>query len=209
MTNQDILMVAPTTAQIDAHEIVLLPSGDRALACRYPSMGGYTSKCWVVFGANSCFEAYVWHDGEFAFGDEHKPTVLHHCNARQFVSFGQLIMGTHTPMDKSLTTKRVVRCSGMGCKNEATHVKLYTGSTQWIAHCDRCADHKQECELVIRIDDSAALAEALIQAVPRSENTIAALENALADVNRELVDAKQEIARLNESLVMAQGEVRT
>jgi len=57
----------------------------------YPQMGGYVGKCVVVLdkqwedGENSavggCFEAYVWHNGEFPFskGDE-MPAHIHHCD---------------------------------------------------------------------------------------------------------------------------------
>lgn len=68
-------------------------------ACWYPQMGGYGSKCLVEKGESQdedgCFEAWVWHDGEFPFsaGDAHPhgPARLHHCSAEQFVEFGQWV----------------------------------------------------------------------------------------------------------------------
>jgi hypothetical protein len=71
-------------------------------ACWYPQMGGYGAHCVIEpggrdarhpeDGADRCFEAWVWHDGEFPFGDEQKPAHLHHCLAGQFVTFGQTVM---------------------------------------------------------------------------------------------------------------------
>ena len=42
---------------------------------------------------NSCFEAYIWHDGEFPFeGDSGTPPVhIHHCDADQFIEFGKFV----------------------------------------------------------------------------------------------------------------------
>lgn len=75
----------------------------RGYACWYPQMGGYTGRCVVVLedpqsGADhACFEAIVWHDGQFPFEDEDRwgdhlpPAHLHHCNAQQFINFGELV----------------------------------------------------------------------------------------------------------------------
>lgn len=75
----------------------------RGYACWYPQMGGYGGKCVVVLdepqnGADhACFEAFVWHNGQFPFEDEDRwgdatsPAQLHHCDAQQFVKFGNLI----------------------------------------------------------------------------------------------------------------------
>jgi hypothetical protein len=60
-------------------------------ACYYPQMGGYSGKCIICKNKNnSCFDAYVWHDGEFPFSNE-TPNKIHHCDANQFVKFGNLI----------------------------------------------------------------------------------------------------------------------
>ena len=55
----------------------------------YPQMGGYASKCAVFAGGpGSCFEALIWHDGEFPF--EGKPPIeLHHCDTQQFRRFAE------------------------------------------------------------------------------------------------------------------------
>jgi hypothetical protein len=61
-------------------------------------MGGYVGKCVVVIEDpsgeyNSCFDAYVWHDSEFPFGDQDRePVCLHHCDAEQFIRFGELVL---------------------------------------------------------------------------------------------------------------------
>ena len=67
------------------------------LACHaiwYPQMGGYVAKAVIIFskkgGTSNCFEAYIWHDGEFPFTEDegNKVAHVHHCSANQFVSFG-------------------------------------------------------------------------------------------------------------------------
>ncbi len=88
----------PTFEEINAGSVV-----DGCLAVMYPQMGGYGGKCWIMSdgndadGGQSCFEAAVYHDGEFPFGDMdtgfgtvvYQPRVLHHCSAAQFVRFGE------------------------------------------------------------------------------------------------------------------------
>ena len=57
-------------------------------------MGGYGAHCMVEPSTSEdCFEAYVWHDGEFPFSDESggSPVRLHHCLAEQFVNFGNFV----------------------------------------------------------------------------------------------------------------------
>lgn len=81
----------PTALQCTNRESV----GDGAWACWYPQMGGYGAKCVVIDEKNGgCFEAWVWHDGCFPFpGDdpERSPTRLHHCDAAQFIRFGEFV----------------------------------------------------------------------------------------------------------------------
>ena len=83
-------MNEPTSAQCNACERV-----DDGWACWYPQMGGGCGKAILVPHSDSgCFEVYVWHDGEFAFGGEDQPdgrkaVRLHHCDAEQFIEFGQ------------------------------------------------------------------------------------------------------------------------
>lgn len=80
-------------------------------ACWYPQMGGYVAKCVVVFQeptpeSGACFDAYVWHDGEFPFGrdTDDNPREIHHCSASQFVEFGQAVsdmQARHAPPAKA------------------------------------------------------------------------------------------------------------
>lgn len=86
----------PTAADCSSRK-TWIEDGYTYMACWYPQMGGYGGKCVVQMytgaGAmNECFDAYIWHDGEFPFGDA-QPTVLHHCDAQQFVTFGNLVAG--------------------------------------------------------------------------------------------------------------------
>lgn len=84
----------PTADECSQHARVPICEGLTGFACWYPQMGGYGSKCVVVFatedGPDGCFEAYVWHDGQFPF-EEGEPRCVHHCRARQFVEFGELV----------------------------------------------------------------------------------------------------------------------
>lgn len=63
------------------------------MACWYPQMGGYVGRCVVrttrFDDGDGCFEAFVWHDGEFPFGDGANPARLHHCSPDQFTRFAE------------------------------------------------------------------------------------------------------------------------
>jgi hypothetical protein len=62
-------------------------------------MGGYVGRCVVLLGGSvdqngnpgGCFDAFVWHDGDFPFGD-YAPIELHHCDPEQFIQFGQAVL---------------------------------------------------------------------------------------------------------------------
>lgn len=69
----------------------------------YPQMGGYVAKCVVellkdgdgTIDVEGCFEAYVWHDGEWPFSEAdsgRSPARIHHCMAEQFVRFGREVL---------------------------------------------------------------------------------------------------------------------
>jgi hypothetical protein len=95
----------PTNEECIAHAVIDF-DGHKWMAIWYPQMGGYGAKAWVSIATWSgdnppCFDVLVWHDGEFAFGGEdpdlddgteqRRPTRLHHCNAEQFIRFGEAI----------------------------------------------------------------------------------------------------------------------
>jgi hypothetical protein len=87
-------MKEPTSEQCSEHEIVDRGDGWTAVAIWYPQMGGYVGKCVVRFGnePQSCFDAWVWHDGEFPFGTSAgDPVQIHHCDPEQFVRFGDTV----------------------------------------------------------------------------------------------------------------------
>lgn len=78
----------PTSAECTAHA----PVGG-GFAGWYPQMGGYTSAC-VAVPSGSCWDVWVWHDGEFPFDSEDQgPVLIHHCDPFQFVSFGTWLIG--------------------------------------------------------------------------------------------------------------------
>ncbi len=90
----------PTPEECSANAPVT-HEGRPGFATWYPQMGGYVGKCVVLFGASidqngkdaGCFDAFVWHDGEFPFDTSDGPPVeVHHCGAEQFIRFGQAVL---------------------------------------------------------------------------------------------------------------------
>ncbi len=89
----------PTSKQCSEKEVLWESETQIAWATYYPQMGGYGSKA-VIVGTkqpseyNECFDAYIWHDGEFPFDGEsgNKPRELHHCMAQQFIRFGEEVL---------------------------------------------------------------------------------------------------------------------
>lgn len=93
-------IVEPTGAQCDSQALVYETEHEVGYAMWYPQMGGYVGKSVVVFtkgwtedesgGVDSCFAAYVWHDGEFPFSASslRNPANIHHCSPSQFSRFG-------------------------------------------------------------------------------------------------------------------------
>ena len=84
----------PTPEQCSNHAKVLETETKVGYAIWYPQMGGYSGQAIVVFDkhdSGGCFDTYIWHDGEFPFGDDEQPHLLHHCDADQFVSFGKAV----------------------------------------------------------------------------------------------------------------------
>lgn len=91
----------PTAEQCSDHAPIVWDDG-KGFAIWYPQMGGYVGKCVVVPCGDEpgdCFEAFVWHDGEFPFSEDNetrredggRPIQLHHCMSAQFVRFGQTV----------------------------------------------------------------------------------------------------------------------
>lgn len=57
-------------------------------------MGGYCGKAVALINESSeesCFDVYVWHDGQWAFGDDQEPAEMHHCDPDQFIEFGRTV----------------------------------------------------------------------------------------------------------------------
>lgn len=82
----------PTADECSQHAKVCETDEIVAYALWYPQMGGYRGSAIAeIDKRNGCVDVYVWHDGEFPFGDE-SPKVIHHCDASQFIEFGQLLL---------------------------------------------------------------------------------------------------------------------
>lgn len=91
----------PTPEQCSNHDRVYDIGHKVGYAIWYPQMGGYVGKAvavldheWIEHSNGSrvggCIDVYVWHDGDFPFGDERSgPITIHHCDPDQFVAFGE------------------------------------------------------------------------------------------------------------------------
>lgn len=89
-------IVEPTGEQCNSNALMWEDVYHRAYAIWYPLMRGYVGKAVVVvnkeFGENAdCFEAYVWHDGDFPFHNGECPACIHHCSSEQFIEFGTTV----------------------------------------------------------------------------------------------------------------------
>ncbi len=91
---------APTDEQCSVNAS-LEWDGHEGFAAWYPQMGGYGSKCLIIPLGGGCFDVFVWHDGEFPFGEEDDVRGpvrrLHHCDAAQFIRFGTLVLARSKP----------------------------------------------------------------------------------------------------------------
>ena len=92
------LPMEPTSVQCTSHRVIEF-EGHRYMAIWYPQMGGYGSHCLIDLDADGdlsqpdrCFDAIIWHDGEFPIGGSESPSVLHHCRAQQFIDFGTTVL---------------------------------------------------------------------------------------------------------------------
>lgn len=74
-------------------------TGAELYATWYPQMGGYVARCVIALYDNGCFDAYIWHDGDFPFTDE-PPHHLHHCDAQQFIDFGNFVLSKQGERDE-------------------------------------------------------------------------------------------------------------
>jgi len=89
-------MEDPTHEQCSTNAPITLDDGRTGYAIWYPTMGGYVSHAIIVADGN-CFEAWVWHDGDFPFSGEDgiredvSPRKLHHCDPEQFINFGRTV----------------------------------------------------------------------------------------------------------------------
>lgn len=92
----------PTGEECTAKTKVYETENDIGYAMWYPQMGGYAGKCIVVlnkqwmdgghYRIGGCFEAHVWHDGEFPFSEsDGVPAHIHHCDPEQFIRFGEAV----------------------------------------------------------------------------------------------------------------------
>ncbi len=91
---------APTAEECSANSKIEW-DGHQCFAAWYPQMGGYTSPCLIIPWEGGCFDVFVWHDGEFPFGEEDDVRgpvrQLHHCDAEQFIRFGTLVLARSKP----------------------------------------------------------------------------------------------------------------
>jgi hypothetical protein len=94
----------PTGEQCTSVEKVYEDNNQVGYAMWYPQMGGYVGRSVVILDKSwsedsngsrmgGCFEAVVWHDGEFPFSedDNESPARIHHCCPDQFIRFGMKV----------------------------------------------------------------------------------------------------------------------
>lgn len=92
----------PTAEQCSNNTKVFESENQVGYAIWYPQMGGYVGKAVAILDKNwqefdsgarmgGCVNVYVWHDGEFPFGEDEQPRELHHCDPMQFVHFGETL----------------------------------------------------------------------------------------------------------------------
>lgn len=87
-------MDEPTAEMCTAGTRITMTDGRKGYATWYPQMGGYVGKAVVAIDNSGHFDVWVWHNGDFPFsanhlGVEENPRKLHHCDAGQFIAFGQ------------------------------------------------------------------------------------------------------------------------
>jgi hypothetical protein len=91
----------PTADECSDNALIEETETQVAYAIWYPQMGGYHGKAVVAFfkspldaerGQGKCFDALVWHSGTWPFHDGEPGRELHHCNADQFVEFGEKVL---------------------------------------------------------------------------------------------------------------------
>lgn len=85
----------PTGDECSGRTAVFQTETHVGYATWYPQMGGYHGKAVVVLDRKhptGCFDVYVWHDGAFPFNGDRSPACLHHCDAEQFIEFGQQVI---------------------------------------------------------------------------------------------------------------------
>lgn len=102
-------MIEPTAEQCISGEVLEDSDSVLKFACWYPQMGGYSSKCVIIIektDCNECFDACVWHDGDFPFADEDQnPRFIHHCNADQFIQFAELVKSKRVQNEQEGTSR--------------------------------------------------------------------------------------------------------
>lgn len=91
------LPLEPTSVQCSRNDVITFED-HRYLATWYPQMGGYGAHCLIDLDSvdgtrdsDRCFDAIIWHDGEFPIGGSESPSVIHHCRAQQFINFGLVV----------------------------------------------------------------------------------------------------------------------
>ena len=95
----------PTSKNCSENSVVFKDDGKIGYAIWYPQMGGYVGRAIAVMdeswsesaigiGEGGCVDVYVWHNGEFPFDGESNgvsPVLIHHCDPKQFIEFGETL----------------------------------------------------------------------------------------------------------------------
>lgn len=94
MSEENNKFIPPTGEQCSSNAVVYEDESQVHYALWYPQIGGYAGCAVVIIykgnRTSSCFDIYVWHDGEFPF-THGNPAKLHHCDPEQLIRLGTKI----------------------------------------------------------------------------------------------------------------------
>jgi hypothetical protein len=119
---------APTPDECSTNARVKMPSNcgneSEYQACWYPQVGGYHALCWIETSANlegdACFDAFVWHDGEFPTNPgEEPPFSIHYCDPQQLIDFAELARAF--ALDQYAVFAKEHPCNNTNCDRGSGH----------------------------------------------------------------------------------------
>ncbi len=101
----------PTSDECENRSVIFETEDRIGFAVWYPQMGGYVGKAVAVIDKDSpasCFDCYIWHDGEFPFDESggKSPKIVHHCVHEQVITFGEDVAAMNQQHTSGLPRER-------------------------------------------------------------------------------------------------------